>query len=94
MNRLLFALLFLTATACAADDWPQWRGPNRDGISHETGLMKKWPEDGPRLDWTAKGAGVGYSTPSIANGRMFLMGDHGEDHVAIYCTYGTLYFTP
>jgi len=56
-------------------DWPQWQGPQRNGISQETGLLQTWPKDGPRLAWKAKELGGGYSTPSIAAGRIFGMGD-------------------
>lgn len=64
----------------AGADWPQWRGPNRDGISQETGLLKKWPENGPKLIWQQKGIGTGYSTPAIANGRIFLVSNKGLDN--------------
>jgi outer membrane protein assembly factor BamB len=56
-------------------DWPQWRGPNRDNLSPETGLLKEWPESGPLLAWKAKGVGVGFSTVSIAGARIYTMGD-------------------
>ena len=46
----------------ALDDWPQWRGPKRDGISAERGLLKDWPGGGPPLAWRATGAGDGYSS--------------------------------
>jgi outer membrane protein assembly factor BamB len=59
-------------------NWPQWRGPNRDGISKETGLLKQWPAEGPALVWKTTGAGRGYSSFSIANGRMFTMGVRGD----------------
>ena len=49
------------ATAPAAGDWPQWRGPNRDGKSAETGLLQSWPDGGPALLWKAAGLGVGYA---------------------------------
>ena len=45
------AALLLSLVACAAD-WPQWRGPDRNGISPETGLLKTWPKAGPPLAWT------------------------------------------
>jgi outer membrane protein assembly factor BamB len=61
-----------------AADWPQFRGPQRNGISTETGLLKQWPEGGPKLQWTAKGLGTGYSGISVAGGRIYTMGD-GED---------------
>lgn len=66
------------AQAAASASWPQWRGPNRDGISKETGLLKEWPADGPTLVWKAAGAGSGYSSFSVANGRLFTMGLRGE----------------
>jgi len=52
-------------------DWPQWRGPNRDGVSQETGLLKEWPEGGPKKLWTVSGCGGGYSSPAIAGGFIF-----------------------
>lgn len=61
-----------------AANWPQWRGPNRDGISKETGLMKQWPADGPALVWKASGAGRGYSSFSISNGKLYTMGLRGD----------------
>ncbi|HWE98144.1 MAG TPA: PQQ-binding-like beta-propeller repeat protein [Tepidisphaeraceae bacterium] len=56
-------------------DWPQWRGPKRDDISTETGLLKDWPSEGPALAWTGKGVGEGFSSVSIAGGKIFTMGD-------------------
>lgn len=64
-------------------DWHQWNGPNRDGISTETGLLKKWPANGPPLVWKASNLGVGLSGISIQNGRIFTMGDRGEDQFVI-----------
>ena len=71
------ALVLALSTAVsnrAADDWPQWRGPNRDGHSTERGLLKTWPAAGPPLAWQAKGAGEGYSSFATANGRLFTLG--------------------
>ena len=59
----------------SAGDWPQWRGPERDGKSPETGLLAQWPEGGPPLAWEATGLGAGYSSVSIAGGRVFTLGD-------------------
>ena len=59
-------------------NWPQWRGPNRDGISKETGLLKQWPAEGPALVWKASGAGRGYSSFSISNGKLYTMGLRGD----------------
>ena len=78
MNRLLSAILgslLLTLPALAANtDWPQWRGPNRDGISKETGLLKEWRANGPKRAWLFENAGAGYSSFAIANGKLFTMG--------------------
>ena len=60
---------------CRAGDWPQWRGPNRDGICTETGLLKSWPDDGPKLLWEVSGLGRGYSGVAIVSGRLYTMGD-------------------
>jgi outer membrane protein assembly factor BamB len=65
-------------TAQTGASWPQWRGPNRDGISKETGLLKQWPADGPTLAWKTAGAGGGYSSLAISNGRIFTMGLRGD----------------
>src|SRR5262245_5324717 len=62
-------------------DWPQWRGPNRNEISAETGLLKTWPKSGPELVWKIKKLGGGYSTPSIAGGRIFGMSYRDKDEV-------------
>ena len=79
---LLPAILLLAlaqhALAQSTADWPQWRGPNRDGISKETGLLKQWPAEGPPLVWKASGAGGGYSSFSVANGKLYTMGLRGE----------------
>jgi outer membrane protein assembly factor BamB len=60
-------------------DWPQWRGPNHDGISTETGLLKDWPEGGPKLVWEVKGLGDGYSSVSIFGNRIYTAGDKGAE---------------
>ena len=75
----ILVLCFTTEIlAQAGGDWPQWRGPNRDGISKETGLLKQWPADGPPLVWKAVGAGNGYSSLAVANGRLFTLGLRGN----------------
>jgi outer membrane protein assembly factor BamB len=61
-----------------ADDWPQWRGPNRDGISKESGLLKQWPAEGPKLLWQLSDVGDGYSTPAIVGERVYLMSNTGS----------------
>jgi len=79
MIRLL--LCAVVANAAIAADWPQWRGPNRDAICTETGLLKTWPADGPALAWKATGLGEGYSTVAVVGDRLFTMGDIGDAQV-------------
>ncbi|NLY00773.1 MAG: PQQ-binding-like beta-propeller repeat protein [Rhodopirellula sp.] len=61
--------------------WPQWRGPYRDGISDEKGLMKEWPVPGPALLWERDGLGKGWSSPIVVNGRIYITGDIEGDLV-------------
>src|SRR5688572_26739642 len=71
------AILGLSTGSLAAGanfDWPQWRGPDRTDVSKETGLLKSWPEGGPKRLWMFENAGYGYSGPSIAKGKLFTMG--------------------
>jgi outer membrane protein assembly factor BamB len=65
-------------TAAGAEmtaEWPTWRGPARDDLSKDAGLLKEWPKGGPPLAWEAKGLGSGFSSVSVAGGRIFTMGD-------------------
>lgn len=75
---IIVLLLSVELVAQTAGDWPQWRGANRDGISKETGLLKQWPEGGPALAWKTTGAGGGYSSFAISNGRLYTMGLRGD----------------
>ncbi len=72
---IIFVVLTIATGSLSAADWPQWRGPNRDGVCAETGLLQEWPPDGPKLLWEISGLGPGYSTVSIAKGRLYTMGD-------------------
>ncbi len=56
-------------------DWPGFHGPGRDSLCLETGLLQEWPEGGPKLLWQLDGLGDGYSMVSIADGKIFTMGD-------------------
>jgi outer membrane protein assembly factor BamB len=78
--RNAFAALALSASATtqALEDWPQWRGPHRDGLSAEKNLLKSWPQDGPPLAWRVGGAGEGYSSFAVAGGRIFTLGARGD----------------
>ncbi|HNQ88786.1 MAG TPA: PQQ-like beta-propeller repeat protein [Verrucomicrobiota bacterium] len=63
--------------AAQADDWPQWLGPQRNGISAETGWLSQWPQEGPQQLWKAA-VGAGYSSVSVSNGRLYTMGNTEE----------------
>jgi outer membrane protein assembly factor BamB len=79
---ILLGSLFLAASGpapVATSTWPQWRGPNRDAVSSETGLQKTWETAPPKLAWEASGLGAGFSSLSIVGGKIFTMGDLGED---------------
>ena len=84
MNYLLSiptaGLLLSMALTGAARDWPQWRGPERNSLSRETGLLKEWPAAGPKLLWTITNAGYGYSTPAVVGDRLYLLGNEGIEN--------------
>ncbi len=98
-RSLVPVLCFLSLACCtlglAADKrpardtdqpyWPAWRGAQRDGLSRDTELMRRWPEGGPELVWQAGNLGRGFSSLSIADGRIFTMGDRddGQDVIAL-----------
>jgi outer membrane protein assembly factor BamB len=71
-----FGLVSLTALAA---DWPQWRGPHRDGISEEIGLLKEWPKGGPKLLWQLKDIGSGYATPAVSGDWLYVLSNAGTD---------------
>ncbi len=58
--------------------WSQWRGPNRDGIAREKGLLRAWPKEGPPLLWKTSGLGRGWSSPVFGDGRIYITGDVGD----------------
>ena len=81
---LTFPVMALGLSLFAADassfqpkpfDWPQWQGRDRSAATVETGLLQEWPKDGPPLAWQIKGLGEGFSTPTVAAGRIFSMGN-------------------
>src|SRR4051812_12404435 len=75
-NRRISPCLFtswVVTPLAPADDWPQWRGPERTAVSKEKGLLKEWPKDGPKLLWKNKDLGGGYSTPVIIGDRLYMM---------------------
>jgi outer membrane protein assembly factor BamB len=98
---LIGIALFLSSnreTPLRAADWPQWRGVHRDAKSDESGLLQEWPKDGPHLAWKGTGLGRGYSSVSIADGKIFTMGDltepfKGEAIIALDASKGKRLWT-
>jgi len=62
----------------AGPEWPQWRGPDRNAIAPDKGLLQQWPREGPPLLWKTNGLGSGYSSVAVANGKIFTMGDRDD----------------
>lgn len=87
LRLIVAALLLADASSLLAErpgnsQWPQWRGPNRDGVSLETGLLKEWPTEGPPVAWEVNSVGVGFSSVTVADGRIFTQGDlQGVEHI-------------
>ena len=77
------ALLAGAVVIVSAADWPQWQGPDRTGVSKETGLLKQWPASGPAVVWTANGLGNGYGSMAVAGDRVFLQGGRGRSSTVI-----------
>ena len=71
----------LSAAVAWSADWPGWRGPNRDGKSAETGLLKQWPQGGPKLLWKASGIGKGFSSMAVVGDMVYTAGDVGNQMV-------------
>ena len=71
---LAWTVVALLLIPARADDWPQWRGPNRDDISQEKGLLQEWPENGPERLWLFSDAGIGYSGFSVVGDTLYTMG--------------------
>lgn len=75
MRWLSLGVAFLlTGLAATAADWPQWRGPDRNGVSQESGLLQSWPKDGPKLLWTYRQTGIGFSGPAIVGDILYILG--------------------
>ena len=71
---LLLSCLLLGGLSLLAADWPQWGGPDRTGVSKETGLLAQWPEKGPPLLWTFDKTGLGFSGPAVVGNHLYIMG--------------------
>jgi len=83
LASLFVIMSFFMGSAVNGDDWPQWRGVDRDGRSAETGLLQEWDADGPALRWKRTDLGTGYSSPSIVTGRVYVQTTRGEDEFAL-----------
>ncbi|MGE4567870.1 MAG: PQQ-binding-like beta-propeller repeat protein [Bacteroidales bacterium] len=82
MRTALFSLLFcLLPALLPAQKESQWRGPDRDGIFPETGLLKSWPAEGPKKLWVYEGLGDGHTSPSIANNLIYITGARGKEGI-------------
>src|SRR5262245_6940167 len=83
-TAIVAASLGLISSYLRADDWPEWRGPRRDGVSPETGWLDGWPAgEPPAVAWRAQ-VGKGHSAASVSRGRLFTMGWDGSEE-AVYC---------
>lgn len=78
MTVLVILVLACAQEPAAPGHWPQWRGPNRDNVSTEKGLLKAWPEGGPPVSWEVHGIGGGIAAPAVAGGRVFTLGYIGD----------------
>lgn len=77
-------MVVMGAISASGQDWPQWRGPQRTGLSSETGLLKQWPAEGPRKVWSISGLGEGYGALAIKGDRILVQGTNGSASV-VYC---------
>lgn len=85
--RPAIAALTLVASFAGYADWPQWRGPQRDGVCAETRWLKQWPKDGPKQLWKAN-VGIGLSSCTVSDGKLYTMGNT-EETDAVYCLEAT-----
>ena len=81
---LLLVVFLLNTSLCLSADWPQFRGPNRDGKSAETGLQKEWPEEGPTLLWSYEGVGQGYASVSVVDGTIYTTGINEDNQGTLF----------
>jgi outer membrane protein assembly factor BamB len=84
-RSVIVVALVILGGAVRGGDWPQWRGPKRDGISDEKKLLESWPKKGPKLLWQVKGLGSGFSSVAIARDRIYTMGERrgGAELIAL-----------
>jgi len=92
---LVIGILYTLGMVCIVNaqsaDWPQWQGPDRDAISEETGLLREWPEGGPKLLRSVTGIGQGFSSPSIAKGVLYVTGmEDNIEFISVFDLQGNL----
>lgn len=75
LSATVFAMMLAPFDAVGEENWPTFRGANRTGVSNDTGLADRWSDDGPELVWTAEGAGRGYASLAISDGKIYTLGD-------------------
>ena len=78
MKYTSLAALALFTSLATAKDWPQWRGPDGTGISSETGVIRDWNKQKPKLLWNTEGSGKGFSSISIAEGVIYTSGNYND----------------
>ncbi len=72
------------AAPSGPSDWPQWRGPERNGVSKDTGLLKQWPSSGPRQSWSISNLGEGFGSIAIRGDRIYIQGT-GSTASMVFC---------
>jgi outer membrane protein assembly factor BamB len=72
---IFFGVVVAIDLPAQSTDWPQWRGPNRDGYAAPQSLLQSWTDTPPKMKWTFRDAGVGYSEAAIVDGRLITMGE-------------------
>ena len=83
MITILSAAVMAISCSVHAGDWPQCNGPKRDGHADEKGLLKVWPAAGPKLAWTYKDGGTGFTAPAVVGGVVYTMGARKGDEYVI-----------
>ncbi len=86
MNKYYFTIgLLAFALNMQAQDWPQFMGPNRNGITSQKGMMRSWPESGPEILWSVN-TGIGYGGPVVKDGKVYILdrGDEVDDTMRCY----------
>jgi len=71
---IILTVSMFSGSVCIGADWPQFRGPGRNGISSETGLLSVWPEGGPEMVWSAEGLGAGFASLSVTERTIYTTG--------------------